>query len=102
MSAVLKYFTQTPILRQIGHRRLARLLSAFESDLKASNLVLPEPDRQNDNYFAELANVLALTQQLPESLRKVLFTLEEAASPENEKRLWSVIERRIPRVSVST
>ena len=37
-SLSLKCFTQTSILRQIGHRRLASLLSAFDADVKASNL----------------------------------------------------------------
>src|SRR6266699_6479653 len=101
MSADLKYFTQTPILRQIGHRRLAKLLSAFDNDLKGSKLVLPEPDLKNDDYFAGLANVLLLPQSLPKDLRNALFSIEEAASPENEKRLWIAIGKRIPGVSVS-
>jgi len=101
MSADLKYFTQTPILRQIGHRRLAKLLNAFESDLKACAVVLPQPDLQNEDYFADLANALAITMVLPATLQKALLTLEAAASPENERRLWIAIERRIPRVSVS-
>src|SRR5207247_2275079 len=80
-SLSLKYFTQTPILCQIGHRRLAKLLNAFASDLKASNLLLPQPGPQNGDYFPDLANALSLTECLPASLRKALFTLEQAASP---------------------
>jgi len=57
---------------------------------------LPEPDRQNDDYFADLANVLALIERLPESLRQALLTLEESASPENNGRLWASIKKRIP------
>jgi len=100
MSADLKYFTQTPILRQIGYRRLAKLLADFDQDLKASNVVLPEPDPQNFDSFADLANALA-TQRIPHSLHKALLTIENAASPENDKPLWSSISRRIPGVSVS-
>src|ERR1043166_9031837 len=100
MSADLKYFTQTPILRQIGHRRLAKLLADFDQDLKDSKVVLPEPDPQNVDSFADLANALA-TQRLPPSLHKALLTIENAASPENDKPLWSSIGRRIPGVSVS-
>src|SRR5207247_10366995 len=66
MSADLKYFTQTPILRQIGHRRLAKLLADFDQDLKASKVILPEPDPQNFDSFADLANALA-TQRIPHS-----------------------------------
>jgi len=100
MSADLKYFTQTPILQEIGHRRLAKLLAAFDQDLKASKVVLPEPNPQNVDSFADLANALA-TQRLPHSLHKALLTIENAASPENDTRLWIAINRRIPGVSVS-
>ena len=39
----LKYFTQSSILRQIGHRRLATLLAPFRDELIIRNLTLPEP-----------------------------------------------------------
>ena len=96
----MKYFTETAILRQIGHRRLAKLLAGFDQDLTARKLVLPEPDRKGEDYFADLANAVA-TEGLPESLRKALLTIENAASPQNDKPLWSAIKRRIPGVSVS-
>src|SRR5258708_7143380 len=100
-AGVLNYFTQSPILRQIGHRRLARLLNPFAEDLKAARLVLPEPDPQNDDYFADLANALSIADRLPARLRQTLLTIELAASPENEMPLWRVINRRLPGVSVS-
>src|SRR5258708_17012686 len=100
-AGVLNYFTQSPILRQIGHRRLARLLKPFDEDLKAASLVLPEPDPQNDDYFADLANALSIAERLPARLRLTLLTIELAASPENEMPLWRAIGRRIPGVSVS-
>ena len=100
-SGFLNYFTQTPILRQIGHRRLAMLLNPFDQDLKAGGLVLPEPDRQDDDYFADLANALSIAERLPGRLRQTLLTIELAASPENEMPLWRAIHRRIPGVSVS-
>src|SRR5437870_795196 len=85
-SPSLKYFTQTPILRQIGHRCLARLLSPFHQDLKAGGLTFPEPDPDDDNYFPDLANALSFTEPLPPRLREVLLTIENAASPENKSR----------------
>src|SRR6266852_721263 len=100
-AGVLNYFTQSPILRQVGHRRLARLLKPFDEDLKAARLVLPEPDPQNDDYFADLANALSMADRLPGRLRQTLLTIELAASPENDKPLWCAIGRRIPGVSVS-
>ena len=53
-AGVLNFFTQTAFLRQIGHRRLARLLHPFDGDLKAAGLVLPKPDPGDDDYFADL------------------------------------------------
>jgi len=44
----LKYFTQTPILRQIGRRRLARLLSPFDQELQVSALAFRELNPDND------------------------------------------------------
>src|SRR6266481_5460792 len=100
-AGVLNYFTQSSILRQIGHRRLAKLLNPFDEVLKAASLVLPVPDPQNDDYFADLANALSLAERLPGHLRQTLLTIELAASPENEMPLWRAIKRRLPGVSVS-
>ena len=96
----LNFFTQTAILRQIGHRRLARLLHPFDGDLKAAGMVLPKPDPGNDDYFADLACALSITGRLPGRLRQTLQTIELAVSPENNQPLWSAIQRRIPQVSV--
>src|SRR6266516_1818847 len=87
----LKYFTQSSILRQIGYRRLAILLAPFRDELILRNLTLPVPDPQNDDYFADLANALSATESLPHSLRKALFTIEVAASPENNTFLSAAI-----------
>src|SRR5580765_2705191 len=98
-AGILNFFTQTAILRQIGHRRLARLLHPFDVDLKAAGLVLPKPDPDDDDYFADLACALSITGRLPGRLRQTLQTIELAASPENNHPLWSAIKRRIPQVS---
>ncbi len=100
-AGVLNYFTQTPILRRIGHRRLAKLLSPFAEELKAATCTLPAPDPQNDDYFADLACALAITGRLPGRLLQTLQTIELAASAENEMPLWRAIGRRIPGVSVA-
>ena len=99
--AGLNYFTQTPILRQIGHRRLAKLLHPFDDALKAVNLVLPKADPQDDDYFADLANALIITERLRGRLRQTLLTIELAASPENDQPLRSALQRRLPGISVA-
>src|SRR5260221_5304359 len=100
-AGVLNYFTQSPILRQIGHRRLAKLLNPFDEDLKSAKFVLPQLDPQNDDYFADLANALSMADRLPARLRQTLLTIELAASPEHGMPLWSAINRRIPDLSVA-
>src|ERR1051326_2178737 len=97
----MRYFTQVEILEQVGRRRLAKFLEPFQPELKANNLVLPNGAGEDSSYFSELAAALARPESLPENLRKALFTLEAAASLENNNRLWTAIERRIPCVSVS-
>src|SRR5258708_1394077 len=99
-AGVLNYFTQSPILRQIGHRRLARLIDPFDEELKAASLVLPVPDPQNEDYFADLANALSIADRLPGRLRQTLLTIELAASPANDKPLWCAIPRSLQGVSV--
>src|SRR5580765_1173800 len=99
--ATLNFFNQSAILRQIGHRRLAKLFGPFAEELKAARCVLPEPDPDDEDYFADLACALSMTDRLPSRLRQTLLTIELAASPENEMPLWRALGRRIPSVSVS-
>src|SRR5438445_8147622 len=105
----LKYFTQPEILQQIGHIRVPKFLDGFGDELKAANITLPAapdstystPNPQDGPYFDSVAAILARETLLPERLRAALVTLEAAASPENEHRLDSTIQRRIPCVSVN-
>jgi hypothetical protein len=78
LSGILSYFTQSPILRQIGHRRLAKLLKPFAEDLKTARIMLPDSDPQNDDYFADLANTLSIAERLPGRLRQTLLTIDVA------------------------
>jgi len=101
MKNEMKYFTESAILKQIGPTRLALLLRDFAEDIKASQLILPSPGVHNGDYFVQLAAAFGATERLPERLREALLTLENAASPANDKRAWSAIKRRIPCISVS-
>src|SRR5438128_1815976 len=47
LSAVdLRYFSQPEILQQLGPVRIARFFQDFTKDLKAANLLLPDPDSE--------------------------------------------------------
>src|SRR6266481_4833803 len=93
---MLTLFTQPTILKQIGPVRLALFFAGFTEELKASNIVLPTMDHEKENDFPGLAAALVPDERLPERLRKALFTLEEAASPENHDRLHETTNRRLP------
>src|SRR5258706_14799833 len=97
----LDQFIQPLTLKAIGGRRLAMFFAAFEQDLKPTNVPLPQQDPENDEYFSTLAAALAITESLPESLRRALFTLEAAASPQNQAAMDAAIQRRIPCVGVN-
>ena len=110
----LALFTRPEILQQIGHLRLPMFFRAFAEDLKAANVLLPAPPDPDDLripdpapdspqgiYFASMAAILSSPALLPERLRAILFTLEEAASPENDARLQDACQRRIPCLAVS-
>src|SRR6266478_8561717 len=96
----LAYFIQPAILRQIGSRRLAKLFDGYGDDLKAASILLPTAESENGSYFDSLAPILG-SSALPDRLRGALFTIEAAASPENQDRLDSAIQRRIPCVSLA-
>ena len=97
----LESFTQPEILQQIGSRRLAKLFDCFRDDLKTGNILLPNSESENGSYFDSLAPILG-SSTLPDRLRAALFTLEAAARSENQDRLDSAIQRRIPSVSLSS
>ncbi len=104
---MLTLFTQPTILKQIGPVRLALFFAGFAEELKASNIVLPTMDYEKENDFPGLAAALVPAERLPDRLRKALFTLEEAASPENHDRLHETtrlprITSRVPPVRISS
>ncbi len=96
----LHYFSQPAILQQIGVRRLTKFLDGFSDDIRAANVLLPDAESENGDYFNLLAAVLG-GAVLPARLRAALLMLEAAASRENQDCLDSTIQRRIPNVSLS-
>src|SRR5882672_5252826 len=101
MNPALPQVTHPSILKAIGHPRLVLFFQPFEHDLRACNLVLPPYEPSNDEFFCALADILASPALLPERLRVALYTLEAAASPQNQGWLDATIQRRIPNVSLT-
>ncbi len=111
----LTLFTQTTILREIGYTRLAKSLDLFKEELSPELLSLltrltslSEVTTYRDTLnstpspeIVELAASFADFSVLPERLRAALFTLEAAASPENQTRLDAIVQRLIPSVALS-
>src|SRR4051812_38136485 len=72
----LALFSNVCILEQIGHRRVAKFLSAFATELSAASLTLPSPEPETPEYFPAVAAVLAQTERLPEPLLTTMLALE--------------------------
>src|SRR3977135_4251666 len=99
MNPALPQVTHPSILKAIGHPRLVRFLQPFEHDLRACNLVLPQYEPANDEFFCALPTMLSSPALLPERLRVALFPLEAAASPESQDWLDAAIQRQLPCLS---
>ena len=97
----LNQFTKPAVLQNIGPLRVAKFLDGFADDLKAANITLPTPESVNGDYLHSVAALLASSALLPDRLRVALLTLEVAASPENDARLDTAIQHRIPCVSLN-
>ena len=68
MKTEIKMFTQPRILQQIGYPRVAKFLDSFTGDLASLNLAAPPPEPMTHYYFAEVADFLANTENLPPRL----------------------------------
>jgi hypothetical protein len=88
-------FTQSDVLHFVNCRKWARFVSAFAPELHAVNLTVPDPDHLNGHDIYWFARFFG-NSRLPENLRKALITLETAADPANEDRLYSILTRRFP------
>jgi hypothetical protein len=76
-------------------------LQDFEEELKAAGNPLPAPKPDNDCLFDSLAEAFSNIDVLPERMRNTVLLIETAATPENEQLLDSVIQGRIPGVSLN-
>src|SRR3954469_4158583 len=101
MSTPIRLFTQPAVLEQLGHRRLARFFQDFERDLIDAGNPLPFPHPEDASSFTRLAAAFGRTDLLPEKLRAALPLIEAAAFSENATLLDSVIQRRIPCISLN-
>jgi len=94
----LRFFSYPAILEAIGHARLAKFFDGFDADLRATSVLLPDPETANGSYCASLAAVLSSPELLPERLRGTLLTLERLAAPENLNHLQAAFARYFPDV----
>src|SRR5436190_3234391 len=95
----LEYFSQPDILRAIGTPRLARLFQDFSADLKAANIVLPDPESDAGNYLNSAADLFAHAERLPQRMWRPLLAVEQLAAPENSDILNSAIVRYLSHIS---
>jgi hypothetical protein len=84
-----KRFTKPKFLEQVGRELLSRLFGRFSDDLAAKEVVLPDKELDDDNYFRQLTALTMAPDSLPDNLIESLFAIEEMANKEGQERLES-------------
>src|SRR6266446_5911793 len=84
-------FTDPVVLQQIDRPLLREFLEHFNDDLKASNLILPNLDLPDDDFFSAFAALLNESEALPASVHEALCAIAELAAPENQSRLETAV-----------
>src|SRR6266849_2041600 len=84
-------FTDPVVLKQIDRPLLLEFLQHFKADLKASNLILPNLDLSDDDFFSSFAALHNASETLPASMHEALCAIAELAAPENQSRLETAV-----------
>jgi hypothetical protein len=87
MAPAKSCFTCREVLKGIGRSLLARFLDSFTADLAATNIALPRPDLSDDDFFAAVAAIFALPENLPARVREALAAIDELANPAGRHKL---------------
>jgi len=84
-------FTDPVVLQQIDRPLLREFLQHFTDDLTAANLILPNPDLSDNDFFSSFAALLNASELLPASMHEALCAIAELAAPENQPRLETAV-----------
>ena len=89
--ATPQMFTDPVVLRQIDRLLLREFFQHFKADLEACNLIVPNSDLSEDDFFSSLAALLNASEVLPASMYDALCAIAELAAPENQARLENAV-----------
>src|SRR5256885_17109731 len=84
-------FTDPVVLRQIDRPLLCEFLQRFNEELTAGNLILPNSDLSEHDFFSSFAALLNPSEALPASMHEALCAIAELAAPENQSRLEAAV-----------
>jgi hypothetical protein len=76
MKTEIKMFNQARILQEIGFARVGQFLDSFADDLKTASLTAPPLEPMTHYYFAEVADFLGTTENLPARLVEAMCAIE--------------------------
>ncbi|HEV2391944.1 MAG TPA: hypothetical protein VG146_06230 [Verrucomicrobiae bacterium] len=91
MKIQFKRFTRPQLLKRIGRDLLVRFFDQFAAHIKQSHIEMPGPHVGDEEYFGELARLLALPEALPDTLTEALFAIDDLSTSEGQEQLEMAI-----------
>lgn len=101
----MKPYTKPKFFEQIGRTMLARLLERFQAEFTAGNVVLPDPNLEDREFYAALSTLSASRPGLPDNFFEALHSIDALANPEGRSRLLRAVEHagvQIERIQTAT
>lgn len=101
----MKPYTKPKFFEQIGRTMLARLLERYQAEFTAGNVVLPDPNLEDREYYAALSKLSASQPGLPDNFFEALHSIEALANPEGKRRLLRAVEQagvQVERIQTAT
>jgi hypothetical protein len=101
----MKPYTKPKFFEQIGRTMLARLLERYQPEFAAENVVLPDPNLEDREYYTALSRLSARKPGFPEHFVELLYSVEALSNAEGKSRLLRAVEQtglQIERIQTAT
>jgi len=101
----MKAYTKPKFFEQIGRAMLGRLLERHQGEFTANNVVLPDTNLEDPEYYAALSRLSARKPGFPDDFVELLFSIEALSNAEGKSRLLRAVEQgelQIERIQTAT
>ena len=88
----MKPYTKPKFFEQIGRMMLSRLLERYQPEFTAGNVVLPDNNMEDREYYAALSRRSATEPGFPENFVEALYSIEALSNAEGKSRLLRAAE----------